>query len=142
MSKLRDSFIAIHRNLSQLKKLPSCKIVNVRRYGFSAELYIREGRYLIRIDYSEKEEPRVFMVSPKIDMSSSAEIHTYGMKYHPSYKCCLPMLCLTYYPVDKWNYSIPLIQSFIPWAIEWTEFYEIWLLTGKWYGRGTHGEKI
>ena len=48
------------------------------------------------------------------------------------------LLCLTYYDNDKWDSSIPLTRSYIPWAIEWTEFYELWLLTGKWYGRGIH----
>ena len=31
-----------------------------------------------------------------------------------------------------------LTESYIPWAIEWTEFYELWLLTGTWYGGGVH----
>ncbi len=50
----------------------------------------------------------------------------------------LPCLCLTHYESDKWNSSIMLTESYIPWAIEWTEFYELWLLTGIWYGGGVH----
>ena len=71
-------------------------------------------------------------------MSESLEIHTFGNYYHGAYKKELPKLCLTHLETDKWDSSILLTESYIPWAIEWTEFYELWLLTGKWYGGGVH----
>lgn len=135
---MRKSFIDFHRNLSQVSKLDNCKIVLQKKDRFSIELYIRDRRYKIRLDYYEKKYPDVFVVSPEINMSHSTEIHTFGMHYHPAYKKKIPRLCLTHLATDKWNSSIPLINSYIPWAVEWTEFYEMWLLTGKWYGKGIH----
>lgn len=135
---MKEKTLNMYKNLIQLKKLPYCKIVNQRRNGFGAELDIRGGKYKIRIDYQESSSPKVYMITPQIDMSDSLEIHTFGMYYHGAYKRRLPKLCLTYWDKDKWNNSILLTDSYIPWAIEWTEFYEIWLLTGKWHGGGVH----
>ena len=138
---MRERLINMHKNLFQLKRLPYCKIISQKRNSFSAELDIRDGKYKIRIDYYEKGFPNVYVVAPEIDMSESLEIHTFGTHYHGAYKKELPKLCLTYLETDKWDSSILLTESYIPWAIEWTEFYELWLLTGKWYGGGVHPTK-
>ena len=135
---MKEITLNMYKNIIQLKKLPYCKIVAQKRNGFSAELDIRGGKYRVRIDYQENKSPKVYMITPQIDMSNSLEIHTFGMHYHSAYKRNLPKLCLTYWDEDKWNNSILLTDSYIPWAIEWTEFYEIWLLTGKWHGGGVH----
>lgn len=138
---MRKTYIDFMRELSNVSKLPYCKLVSRRKYGFSIEITIRGGRYILRLDYQEKEFPKVYLVSPEIEVDNWVEIHTFGKKYHRDYKKKLPMLCLTYYETDKWSTSVPLVESYIPWAIEWTEFYELWLLTGKWYGKGVHTTK-
>jgi hypothetical protein len=46
-------------------------------------------------------------------------------------------LCLFFPNGEQWNGSKLLINTIIPWACEWLYFYEIWLLTGDWLGRGT-----
>lgn len=138
--KMHESKLNMYKNLLQLRKINGCQVVRKKRNSFSVEILIRDGRYKIRIDYHEKGFPEIYVVSPEIDMSSFLEIHTFGLKYHGDYNRELPKLCLTYYSIDKWNSSIMLSESYIPWAIEWTEFYEIWLLTGKWYGGGIHPE--
>lgn len=135
---MKKSTLNMYKNLIQLNKLGGCRIVTKKKNRFSAELLIREGRYKIRIDYYSKGSPDVYVVSPEINMSSSLEIHTFGMKFHGAYNRELPRLCLTHYDSDKWNSDILLTESYIPWAIEWTEFYELWLLTGRWYGGGIH----
>lgn len=135
---MKESLLNMYKNLIQLRKLKGCKIVSESRRGFSAEITLREGKYLIRLDYSVGRRPRVYMLEPEIDMSSSLEIHTFGKTYHGAYKRRLPELCLTYSKYKEWNETVLLTDSYIPWAIEWTEFYELWLLTGKWYGGGIH----
>ena len=135
---MKESTLNMYKNLLQLNKLEGCQIVAKKRNCFSAELLIRDGRYKIRLDYYATGSPNVYVVSPVIDMSNSLEIHTFGLKFHGDYNRELPQLCLTYYSTDKWNSSILLSESYIPWAIEWTEFYELWLLTGTWYGGGVH----
>lgn len=135
---MKESLLNMHKNLLQLYKLKGCKIVSRKHTRFSAEILLREGKYKIRLDYCVGQTPRIYLVTPEIDMSASLEIHTFGKKYHGSYKRELPQLCLTYHKYDKWDSSVLLTQSFIPWSIEWTEFYELWLMTGKWYGGGVH----
>ena len=135
---MKESTLNMYKNLLQLNKLEGCQIVAKKRNCFSAKLLIRDGRYKIRLDYYATGSPNVYVVSPVIDMSNSLEIHTFGLKFHGAYNKELPCLCLTHYESDKWNSSIMLTESYIPWAIEWTEFYELWLLTGTWYGGGVH----
>lgn len=135
---MRKTYINFQRNLSNILKLPYCKLVHRNKYDFSLEITIRDGRYVLRLDYKEKSFPKVYLVSPKIEVDDWEEIHTFGKKYHRDYKKELPLLCLTHYKTDKWTSDITLVESYIPWAIEWTEFYELWLLTGKWYGKGIH----
>ena len=135
---MRKSYIDLQRNISNVSKLSYCQFVRKGKYGFSVEISVRDGRYVLRIDYAEKKGPEVYLVSPEIEVDNWVEIHTYGKEYHRDYKKKLPKLCLTYSKIDKWSTSTPLVESYIPWAIEWTEFYELWLLTGKWYGKGVH----
>ena len=135
---MRKSYINFQRNISNVLKLPYCKFMRKDRYSFSIEISIRDGRYVLRLDYREKEYPEVYLVSPEISVDNWVEIHTYGKLYHYDYKKKIPKLCLTHHDTDKWDSSVPLVESYIPWAIEWTEFYELWLLTGKWYGKGIH----
>lgn len=135
---MKEVTLNMYKNLLQLNKLEGCQIVSKKRNGFSAELLIRDGRYRIRIDYHSIGSPDVYVVSPVIDMRSPLEIHTFGLRFHGAYNKEIPCLCLTHYDSDKWNSSILLTESYIPWAIEWTEFYELWLLTGVWYGGGIH----
>lgn len=135
-------FLDMMVNVRQLRALTWCHFISQTNKGFSVELNIRDGKYKLRMDYKVNAKPNIYVLSPEIDMSNSIEIHTFGMHYHPYYKKPLPELCLTYQKTDHWKSSTPLLQSFIPWAIEWTEFYEIWCLTGKWFGKGIHaGEK-
>lgn len=134
----RQSLLNTFRNLNQLSCLSNCKVLSNKRGNISAELLIRDGKYKLRIDIKIGKLPEVYVVEPQIDMSNSLEIHTFGYKYHPDYKKDLPKLCLTYLEEDQTSTSMSLLETFIPWAIEWTEFYELWLLTGKWYGKGVH----
>jgi hypothetical protein len=133
-----QSIINAFRNINQLSCLSNCKIISSKRGNISAELVIRDGKYKLRIDIKVGEFPKVYVVEPEIDRSNPLEIHTFGFKYHPYYKKELPLLCLTHLGEDKTNTSMLLTETYIPWAIEWTEFYELWLLTGKWYGKGIH----
>lgn len=135
---VRQSLVNAFRNINQLLCLPNCKVLYNKKENISAEVLIRDGKYKLRIDIKKGELPKVYVVEPEIDRSNPMEIHTYGFQYHPYYKRELPKLCLTYLDEDKTNTSMPLTKTYIPWAIEWTEFYELWLLTGKWYGKGIH----
>lgn len=128
----------MHKNMIQLRKMENCKFISTSRYGFSVEVELRQGKYKVRIDYNHRGRVSVYLLEPEIDMSKSMEIHTYGMRFHGAYKKEVPKLCLDHPKYDDWKPSILLLDSYIPWASEWTEFYELWVLTGVWYGGGVH----
>lgn len=127
-----------YQNKFQLLALKSSKIVYSSRTRYCFEISVRNGAYVLLVDWEFQSLPHVFVLFPKIDMHNWLEIHTYGMQYNNIYQRKLPMICLWYPSKSEWNSEIPLIESILPWAIEWTEFYELWLLTGAWYGRGEH----
>lgn len=80
--------------------------------------------YYIRITYANDMVPRVWVTSPKIHIQAP---HQYKDK----------SLCL-YYPNDKeaasWSSNQYIAETIIPWTSLWLAFYEIWTITGKWYG--------
>ena len=51
-------------------------------------------------------------------------------------------LCL-YYPSDRsWNRQKLLAETIVPWTAEWLYLYELWCVTGEWYGgEAPHNEK-
>lgn len=50
-------------------------------------------------------------------------------------------LCLLHPKKFEWSTIDWLEDSIIPWTIEWLLYYELWLITGKWYGGGEHPEE-
>lgn len=118
--------------------LPNARLLWSTRDAFGVEFQIRNGLYTILLDHKLSYYPRIYIVTPTIDMTQSAKIHTYGTYYHSVYKRELPRICVTLPSAKEWNSSMSFEETFLPWTIEWTEFYELWLLTGEWYGGGVH----
>lgn len=90
--------------------------------------------YRIKIDYKQGKAPLVYVVKPKpLQLAEGCKMlpHVYS---HEEQRLCL------YYP-REWNKSELLVKSIIPWASEWLQFYELWLITGKWLGDGAHPRK-
>lgn len=135
---MNKKLINMHKNIAQLRKLDFCRIISQSKHGFLVEVEVREGKYKILLDYKHKGYVDSYLIEPEIRMEDYLEIHTYGMKYHSAYKKAIPQLCLDRPFKNEWNTSIALIDSYIPWAAEWTEFYELWELTGVWHGGGEH----
>ena len=77
--------------------------------------------YEIRLVYHFPKVPQVWIVSPKLQANAP---HRYGNE----------ALCL-YYPQDRsWQPTMKLSVTFVPWTVLWLAFYEIWLVTGQWFG--------
>ncbi len=87
--------------------------------------------YSIKIKL-EKGKVEVFVIEPvKLERYPGKTLlpHVYST---PKQKLCL------YFPDGKeWNKGKLLVDTIIPWASEWLYFYEIWLITGNWFGGGT-----
>jgi len=65
--------------------------------------------------------PKVFVLDPEIVDNAP---HRYADN----------SLCL-YYPKDgSWSPQMSLAKTIVPWTIRWLTFYEVWLVTDKWFG--------
>lgn len=47
-------------------------------------------------------------------------------------------LCLWYAKTNDYVQGMPLAETYIPWTIEWLQYFEEWLYSGKWDGGGFH----
>ena len=85
--------------------------------------------YTIRLTYKFDDSPEVNVLKPELLIPEEKRLpHTY-----PGNRLCL------YYPGSKdWQGNMLLSKTIIPWISEWLYFYELWLVTGEWYGGGVH----
>lgn len=64
-----------------------------------------------------------------------------GKKFKAPHTYSNNELCL-YYPKNKeWTKYDYIADRIIPWISEWIYFYEVWCVTGTWYGGGIHPER-
>jgi hypothetical protein len=86
--------------------------------------------YEIEIKYHIGNIPRVFVLSPKLEMWGEEKSipHTYSSNE----------ICVYLPNNDEWLASAFIADTIIPWTLLWLFFYEIWLATGKWFGGGIH----
>jgi hypothetical protein len=78
--------------------------------------------YQIQVIYHVPKSPRVWVVNPLLVQNAP---HLYPQDRS---------LCL-YFPKDRsWTADDYLSETIIPWTALWLAFYELWLITGEWYG--------
>ena len=81
----------------------------------------RSSVYVVKVVYSPPKRPKVWILSPYLKPDAP---HRYKDK----------SLCL-HYPKDySWTADKYIAATIIPWTAEWLRFYELWDITGKWYG--------
>jgi hypothetical protein len=85
-------------------------------------------------------QPLVEVVSPKLkELEGNPEgplPHVYWK--HPRTKRSGPFLCLFDADAREWTLSDALSRTTVPWTAFWLDYYEAWLATGKWLGKGRH----
>ena len=124
----RNRFITIGLQIAAMRSLfPQFKYKREKRdrqrptWIGSLQPTNRSPQYVVKIRYSYPYSPEVWVVSPSIDPNAP---HLYGDK----------SLCL-YYPKDRsWHPQEFVAKTIVPWIVEWLALYEIWCLTGEWYG--------
>jgi hypothetical protein len=95
------------------------------------QTYTISLRYKLSSKYRLDELPKVRVVSPILESRENGQIpHRYSGG----------SLCLFYPPNFEWTGYKLLAHTIIPWTSEWLSHYEIWLVTGTWYGGGIHNE--
>lgn len=82
---------------------------------------VNSPRYRVMITYTPPRSPRVFILDPELRPNAP---HRYSDG----------SLCL-YYPNDQsWTPSAYIAGTILPWTSVWLKCYELWCITGKWYG--------
>jgi hypothetical protein len=125
--KKKPNLLAIFIQQKRLiEKYYTCFKCSVDRFGLSCTGNIQPNKdsacYKIKISYSGKGAPKVFIKAPEI--LTDHRIHRYSDQ----------SLCLYYPPDDPWQSQKNIHQTIIPWTAEWLVYYELFLVTGKWYG--------
>ncbi len=62
--------------------------------------------------------------------------HVYWWDRHPDF----PRLCLHDPLAADWDWNMPIVETLIPFTIDWLLWHEDWVATGQWRGRGRHPE--
>jgi hypothetical protein len=88
-------------------------------------------RYYVRIEYALDSGPLVWVDRPRLRVRAGhARIpHTFSERG--------PRPCL--FEKGDWNDTMAIATSIVPWLLLWLVFYESWLATGEWQGKG-HAE--
>lgn len=86
--------------------------------------------YLISVSYQFLCRPKVSILSPDLKLAA-------GKKKLPHvYKAGQRDLCL--HLRWEWSPRLFIADTILPWASQWIAFYETWVQTGCWLGKGTH----
>lgn len=94
-------------------------------------------KYIIRVEY-DMSIPKVYLNNQSILKSKNETIpHNYYTKYISEEKQTV-QLCLFYPKRKEWQKYMYIADTIVPWTAEWIYYYEIWRITGEWYGGGIH----
>ena len=85
--------------------------------------------YCIEITYPQGRRPRIAILSPILPLGPG---HTKLPHVFEGQKD----ICV--HTSDEWNSGKLIADTILPWVSQWLYFYEVWALTGKWFGKGTH----
>ena len=88
--------------------------------------------YTLILRLKQGDFPSVTVRSP--DLNALAQ----GKKLPHTYKDAPPELCLFHPSKGEWRSTYKLVDTIIPWSIEWLHYFEVWLRTGEWVGGGEH----
>lgn len=85
--------------------------------------------YQTRIEYDGRRAPRVWIESPQLEPREENERipHMYNQE-----RVCAFM------PQSDWSRDM-FVADYVPGrVVQWLYFYEIWRVTGEWFGGGVH----
>ena len=84
--------------------------------------------YQVRVRYRVGWHPKITIPYPSLQPNDLGILPHY---YHGSSTLCL------YDPESgEWTSKLFLADTIVPWTAEWLLYYEIWTVTGLWYGSG------
>lgn len=133
-----ESYALFRRKYSELCKLKNSQGKIVKR-SFKVKVKIRptssSDEYLVEFDYKCDGYPIVWVYGLLSKQKVPTEIpHKY---FCDSVKDKVE-ICLYRQKYREYNKEILFSKNVIPWTCEWLHFYELYLITGIWYGNGEH----
>jgi len=104
------------------------------RFTFSVapNRFSRTYRCLLRIPTARYPELLVLDPDPHVLAGGRRVPHIYPHD-GPGTK-----LCLWLPETHEWSAAMKLTDTYLPWAAEWLDYFEEWLVTNEWAGGGTH----
>jgi hypothetical protein len=89
--------------------------------------------YLVKVRYKlNLPRPQISILTPRLQLAK-------GKTRLPHvYKGGQDDICV--HTREDWNPSLLIADTIMPWISEWLFFYEAWLQTGYWEGKGTNPE--
>jgi hypothetical protein len=90
------------------------------------------AKYRIELSYGIGTVPMVWAKEPNLtQMAGGRDLpHIYDPKAQ--------RLCLYQPAYREWKSTLLISRTIVPWAVLWFYYFEIWLVTGVWPGRGEH----
>ena len=129
---------SVSKQLDKIKEMfPDLEIIKQKGNYFEVLIKLQptiiSKPYGIKICLDKFLGVSVFVVNEKLEVAKNRKKlpHVYS---HTEQK-----LCLYSWKKRQWTKEKLISTTIIPWASEWLEFYELWLISGKWLGGG-HNE--
>ncbi|MEQ8158309.1 MAG: hypothetical protein ABRQ36_06660 [Mesotoga sp.] len=85
--------------------------------------------YTFTLNYRLQSRPRVRIIEPKLEKPGGR---------NPPHLLSDGSLCLYYPKHYEWKPTMLIGETIIPWTSLWLFYYEVWLATGTWFGKGVH----
>jgi len=88
--------------------------------------------YTIEMIYKRGDSPKVWVREPNLKELAGEKLlpHVYDQKTQ--------QLCLFLPGCGLWSSEKSIASTIMLWAFLWLQYFELWLITGEWHGRGEH----
>jgi hypothetical protein len=92
--------------------------------------------YRCSLNIYTTKSPELFVLAPDLRAIAEGRVlpHTYP------HEGAGTKLCLWLPKAQEWSSKMRLDETYLPWAAEWLDYFEEWLLTDVWSGGGAHPE--
>jgi len=140
MVKIKQKAININVQAAKIKKYFLDSKINVKKDKLVWKYHLSptpiSDIYPIKLSYKLEYHPNVYVIDKKLKLYPGKNHlpHTYDTEKQ--------WLCLYYRKANEWNSQMFIADTIIPWISEWLYYYEFWLTTGEWFGKGIHGKPI
>ena len=138
IKKKPETLASIVLKYQELLRLPqSSGSINLKKHYFKVFALIRptisSSTYQVKFEYQGGRIPQVWVCGLLSKGTSSSEI---PHKFSVDEKKNQVHICLFRTKYSEFDRQSSLSKNIIPWTCEWLHFYELYLITGNWYGNG------